>query len=77
MLTGFLGLAVPAGTPDPVAQRLNTLVNEAILAEPIRSRLVEFGFEPEPLDLPAIAARLRIERGKWARYTRMAGIEPE
>lgn len=77
VLTGFLGLAVPAGTSPAVAERLNALVNDAILAEPVRTRLVEFGFEPEPLGLPEIAARLRTERGKWARYARMAGIEPE
>lgn len=77
VLTGFLGVAVPAGTPVEVAQRLNALVNAAILAEPARSRLVEFGFVPEALDLERIAALVRIERGKWARFVRMAGIEPE
>jgi tripartite-type tricarboxylate transporter receptor subunit TctC len=77
VLTGFLGLAVPAGTPAEVAQRLNALVNEAIMAEPTRSRLQEFGFNPEPLDLPRIAAAVRAEREKWARFVRTAGIEPE
>jgi tripartite-type tricarboxylate transporter receptor subunit TctC len=77
VLTGFLGLAVPAGTPAEVAQRLNALINEAIMAEPTRSRLQEFGFNPEPLDLLRIAAAVRAEREKWARFVRMAGIEPE
>ena len=77
VLTGFLGLAVPAATPRAVAERLNALVNEAIMAEPTMSRLIEFGFDPRPLDLPAIAVLVRQERGKWARYTRMAGIEAE
>ena len=53
VLTGFLGVAVPAATPPAVAERLNALVNAAILAEPARSRLVEFGFVPEAFDLPA------------------------
>jgi tripartite-type tricarboxylate transporter receptor subunit TctC len=77
VLTGFLGVAVPAGTPPEVAGRLNALVNEAILAEPARSRLTEFGFNPEALDLPRIAALVREEQEKWARFVRMAGIEPE
>jgi len=77
VLTGFLGVAVPAGTPLPVAERLNTLVNEAILAEPARSRLIEFGFNPEAFDLPRIAALVREEREKWSRFVQMAGIEPE
>lgn len=77
VLTGFLGLAAPAGLPPEVAQRLNGLINEAIATEPTRTRLLEFGFEPEPMDLPRIAAALRAEREKWARFVRMAGIEPE
>ncbi|WP_431271214.1 Bug family tripartite tricarboxylate transporter substrate binding protein [Dankookia sp. P2] len=77
VLTGFLGIAVPAATPAEVAQRLNALVNAAILAEPARGRLVEFGFVPEALDLPRIAELVRIEREKWARFVRLAGIEPE
>ena len=77
VLTGFLGIAVPAGTPPEVARRLNALVNAAILAEPARTRLVEFGFVPEAFDLPRIAELVRIEREKWSRFVRLAGIEPE
>lgn len=77
VLTGFLGLAVPAGTPAAATLALNALINEAILSEPVTSRLLEFGFEPKPMTLPMIAATLREERAKWARFVRMAGIEPE
>lgn len=77
VLTGFLGMAVPAATPRPVAERINALINEAIMTEAIHARLVGFGFNPAPVDLPRIAALVRQEREKWARYTRMAGIEPE
>jgi tripartite-type tricarboxylate transporter receptor subunit TctC len=77
VLTGFLGMAAPVATPRPVAERINALINEAIMTEAIHARLVEFGFNPEPVDLPRIAALVKQEREKWARYTRMAGIEPE
>lgn len=77
VLTGFLGLAVPAGTPAEATQRLNGLINEAIMAEPARSRLLEFGFDPRPMTLADIAAALREERAKWARFVKLAGIEPE
>ena len=42
-----------------------------------RTRLVEFGFVPEAFDLPRIAELVRIEREKWSRFVRLAGIEPE
>jgi tripartite-type tricarboxylate transporter receptor subunit TctC len=77
VITGFLGIALPKGVPPEIALRLNTLVNEAILAEPARSRLVEFGFVPKALDLPRIAELVKREREKWTRFVALAGIEPE
>ena len=77
VITGFLGIALPTGVPPEIAHRLNRLVNAAILAEPARSRLVEFGFVPEALDLPRIAELVKIERDKWTRFVALAGIEPE
>jgi tripartite-type tricarboxylate transporter receptor subunit TctC len=77
VLTGFLGVAVPAATPRDVAQRLNDLVNAAILAEPARTRLTEFGFLPAAYSLDQIAALVLNEQQKWAHFVQMAGIEPE
>ena len=77
VLTGFLGIAVPAATPSAVAERVNGLVNAAILAEPARSRLIEFGFVPAALDLPRIAELVHAERAKWTRFVALAGIAPE
>lgn len=76
-LTGFLGVAVPAGTPRPVCERLNALINEAITTEPARSRMIEFGLTPEAMGLARIAELVTQEREKWARYVKLAGIEPE
>ncbi len=77
VMGGFLGLAVPAGTPLPVMQTLNTWVNEAILQPPMRPRLEEFGFTPRAMSLTEVAAHVRGERETWARIVRQAGIEPE
>jgi len=77
VLTGFLGIAVPAATPKAEAARINAQVNAAILAEPARSRLIEFGFLPAALDLTRIAELVHAERAKWARFVALAGITPE
>ncbi len=77
VMSGFLGLAVPAATPLPVQQKLNELANGAISSEPMRSRLLEFGFTPEPLNLDGCAALVREETARWRRFTSVAGIEPE
>ncbi len=76
-MSGFLGMAAPAGTPRAVCERLNALCNEAMTTEPARSKMTEMGFSPEPHGLERIAGLVEVEREKWARYVRLAGIEPE
>ena len=77
ILSGFLGLAVPAATPLDVQRRLNELANGAITSEPMRSRLLEFGFAPEPVTLEGCATLMQTEIARWGRFVRLAGIEPE
>ena len=76
-LTGFLGLAVPAGTPRAAMETLNGHINDAILSEPIRSKLEAFGFSPVRMNLEECAQHIRGERRKWAQYITLAGIEPQ
>jgi tripartite-type tricarboxylate transporter receptor subunit TctC len=76
-VTGFLGLAVPAGTPRDALLALNALINEAITSEPARSKLEGLGFTPKSMGLDECNAFVRNERAKWARYVVMAKIEPQ
>ena len=65
--TGFLAIAVPKVLPEPIEQRLNTLINEAIFSPGINKRLVdEFALTPRRLTLEQCAED-RGERAKWAR----------
>jgi tripartite-type tricarboxylate transporter receptor subunit TctC len=55
--TGFLAIAVPKAVPEPIKQRLNVLINEAIFSPEINKRLVEeFALTPRKLDLAQCAA---------------------
>ncbi len=64
-LTTWFGLVAPAGTPKPVIDHLNGLV-QAMLADPVERRrlaetfLVPMGEGPEPF-----AARIRAESALW------------
>jgi tripartite-type tricarboxylate transporter receptor subunit TctC len=77
VFSGFLGLAVPAATPLPIQQRLNDLANEALTSEPMRGRLLEFGFLPQRVSLADCSAITALERERWRHVTRIAGVEPE
>jgi len=76
--TGFLAIAVPKAVPEPIKQRLNVLINEAIFSPEINKRLVEeFALTPRKLDLAQCAQQDREERAKWADYVRIAKIQPQ
>ena len=75
--SGFLGIAVPAGTPAATLQALNDLINEAITTDPVKSRLEGFGFSPQRMSLAQLAAFDREERAKWKTYVAIAKIVPQ
>jgi tripartite-type tricarboxylate transporter receptor subunit TctC len=76
-LTGFLGMALPAATPRPICERLNALVNKAILSPDVKDRLESFGFTPKAMSLEECDAFSKSEREKWKRYVEIAGIEKQ
>ncbi len=74
---GWNGLLAPAGTPQPIVQRLNREVR-AVLAEPeVRRRLAEQGADPAPMESAAFGQRIRDDIAKWADVIRNAGIRPD
>lgn len=76
-VSGFLGIAVRAETPEAEKIEINRRVNAAIVAEPMKGRLESFGFTVDPMDVPACIAYARAQRLKWADYVRAAQIEPQ
>lgn len=76
--SGFLAIAVPKATPLPVQQRLNTLINEALVSPEIKERLAnEFALRSRPLSLKQCAEQDRDERAKWGEYVKISRIEPQ
>ena len=76
-LTGFLGMAVPAGTPTGIAQKLNDLINHALSLSDVQRRMDEFGLAYDQLTIAQCTEEVRLERERWVEYTRVAGIQPE
>jgi tripartite-type tricarboxylate transporter receptor subunit TctC len=76
-VSGFLGIAVRAETPDDDKKEINRRVNAAIVAEPMRSKLMDFGYAVDPMDLEACIAYAHAQRRKWAGYVQAANIEPQ
>ncbi len=63
--TGWFGVCAPAGTPEPILERLNGALN-AILAEPeIEARIIQGGAVPRRTTRAEMAAFMAAESARW------------
>lgn len=74
--TWFMVFA-PAGTPQPVLDRLNTALNQALGSGALKERMVREGFDPIPSTAAQARVRLQTELGQWAQLIKQRGITAE
>ena len=68
------GIAVPAGTPKPVIDRLNKDFNAVLASAEMRGKLAEQGADPIGGPPEAFARHIAAERDKWSRLIREKNI---
>jgi len=73
----WLGIFVPAGTPQPIVEKLQRDVVAAIDDPKTRARLVDAGFEPRSSTPAAFAKLVREEIAKWRPIVTMSGATPD
>ena len=73
----WLGIFVPAGTPQPIVEKLQRDLVAAIDDPKARARLVEAGFEPKSSTSAEFAKLVRDEITKWAPIVKMSGATPD
>jgi tripartite-type tricarboxylate transporter receptor subunit TctC len=73
----WLGVFVPAGTPQAVVERLQRELTAVIDDPATRGRLEEAGFEPKSSTTAAFARLLREEMEKWRPVVEMSGARPD
>ena len=74
-VTGWYGLAAPAGTPKPIVERLNVTMNR-VLPE-LRERYAALGMDLGGGTAAEFGAHLRSERDKWARVVQISGAKAD
>lgn len=73
----WVGLAVPAGTPQNIVEKLNRDTIAALAQPDMKKRLAELGIEPVG-NTPAEAAKLvSDEIARWSAVVKATGIKPE
>jgi tripartite-type tricarboxylate transporter receptor subunit TctC len=73
----WLGIFVPAGTPQSIIQRLQRDLVAAIGDPKAHARLVEAGFEPKSSSQDDFAKLVRDEIEKWRPLVKMSGATPD
>jgi len=73
----WLGIFVPAGTPQSIVQRLQRDLVAATDEPKTQARLVEAGFEPKSSTQEDFAKLVRDEMEKWRPVVKMSGATPD
>jgi tripartite-type tricarboxylate transporter receptor subunit TctC len=75
--TNWFSLLAPAGTPQPIIDRLQQEIIRALRAADVRERLVAEGADLIGSTSDELADYMKSETEKWARVIKSAGIKTE
>lgn len=76
-VSSWQGIVVPAGTPQPVIDRLNAVLVK-ILAEPgVKAQFAKQGAEPASGTPEAFGNYITTEIARWKKVAQDAGVKPE
>jgi len=70
-------LAVPAGTPAAIINRLNTDIAAWVKTPETQKRFANEGAEAEPMSPEALRKAIPVEMAKWAKVAKDAGMKSE
>jgi tripartite-type tricarboxylate transporter receptor subunit TctC len=71
---GWQGLFAPAGTPQPIVDKIAAEVKHAFGAPDVVSALTKVGGDPAPMSPDQFAAFIASERPKWRKVVNAAGV---
>lgn len=73
-VTPWFGLVVPAGTPQPVVERINKALEAALATPDVREKLDIAGCEAKSAPLAQFADIIKNDVALWAKLVKEAGI---
>ena len=76
-MISWVGLAAPAGTPKPIAARLEAAMQRVMAKVEIKDRFRQTGIDPVFEPGAGIARRIQVEIQSFSAFAREAGIEPQ
>ncbi|HVZ53686.1 MAG TPA: tripartite tricarboxylate transporter substrate binding protein [Pseudolabrys sp.] len=71
----WVGLAVKAGTPQPIVARINMAVNKALATPEVRAALAKIGAEPAGGTPEAFGELIASQTAHWSKVVKESGIK--
>jgi tripartite-type tricarboxylate transporter receptor subunit TctC len=76
-ISPWIGLVAPAGTPQPIIDKLAAWHRQINSTEDAKKTLLQFGMDPLDGDGAAMAALLKRDIARWAEFVKIARIAPQ
>ena len=77
VITGWHVLAVPAGTPPDVMQRLNRALTATTAKAEVKEQLLKAGVQPASSSIQEAQSMVKDEYQRWGEVARKAGLQPQ
>ncbi len=74
--TAWNAIVAPAGTPQPIIDRLSTELVRIIRSDAVRQQMVAIYFQPIGAAPEALRRLMRREAERWGKVIRAAGVKP-
>jgi tripartite-type tricarboxylate transporter receptor subunit TctC len=75
--TIWLGLMAPAGTPQPVLERLNAEITKVVNRPDVRENWAKQGATPLTMTIPQFEKYLNADIAKWAKVVKLSGARTD
>ena len=73
----WFGIAVPAGTPAPIVDRISKALDTALASPDVQNKLDLAGCPPKPASRAEFAGIIKADVALWAKVVKDAGIPPD
>jgi tripartite-type tricarboxylate transporter receptor subunit TctC len=75
VMTFWSGVVAPAGTPEPIVSRLNSVINSGLRSPDVQSTVSRIGAETRPSTPEEFRRFIQAESKKWHDIVQLAGVE--
>jgi tripartite-type tricarboxylate transporter receptor subunit TctC len=77
LMSVWIGVVAPAGTPAPVIERVHAMVLGLLKDETAKKRMATAGLDVMPMSQADFAAFVKAEYARWQGIVKHAGVEPQ